>query len=90
VAFILEGDVGQFQLAAALHEDTLRAVDQDVVDRIVLQQRLQRSKPLYLEEEVLVELQPLLAGQDDVHLGQRLGRDGRDLRAQFRLATKKW
>lgn len=44
VAFILEGDVGQLQLARAFHKDPVRPVDQNIVDRFVLEQRLQAGQ----------------------------------------------
>ena len=44
VLFILEGDVAELQLAAAFDEDALRPVDENIVDRLVLQQRFKRTE----------------------------------------------
>jgi hypothetical protein len=60
----------------------MRAVHEDVVDRFVLQERLERAKARHLVEQVLVELLALLAVEDDRHLLERLGRDRDDLGAQ--------
>jgi hypothetical protein len=82
VLLVLEGRVGELQLARAFDEDLLRAVHEDVVDRVVLQERLERAKARHLVEEVLVELLALLAVEDDRHLLERLGRDRDDLGAR--------
>ncbi len=82
VAFVLEGDVGQLQLAGAFDEDLMRAVDQDIVDRVVLQQRLQRAEAGDLVVELLVQRLPFLAVQHHGHLFQRLAGDRGDLGPQ--------
>ncbi len=48
VGIVLEGDVRLLQNSAALHVDRVVGVDQDVVDRGVLQQRLQRAQSKHL------------------------------------------
>ena len=68
--FVLEAHTGRLEHTAALDIDALVAVDQDVVDSFVFEQRLERTKPGHLVEnfrdEVVelfrVERQPL--GQD--------------------------
>ena len=45
VIVVAEVDRRQFQLAAPLHINLEGAVDQDVIDRVVLEQRLNRSQP---------------------------------------------
>jgi hypothetical protein len=82
VLLVLEGRVAERELARALDEDLLRAVHQDVVDRVVLKERFERAEARHLVEEVLVELLALLPVEDDRHLFQRFGRDRDDLGAQ--------
>jgi hypothetical protein len=71
VVVVAEPDRRDLQLATALDIDLERAVDQDVGDRVVLEQRLDRPKPDHLVEHrgaQLVEFggvqrQPLGAGE---------------------------
>ncbi len=46
VLFVFECRVRQLKLTIALDENLLRAVDQDIADRIILKERLQRAKPV--------------------------------------------
>ncbi len=85
VLLVLEGHVRERQLSGPLDEDAVRAVDQDVVDVVVLQQRLERAQAGDLVVELGGERGALLAAQDDVHLAQRLGGDVGDLGAQVLL-----
>jgi hypothetical protein len=53
VGIVAEVDAGLFQAAAALHEDVLGAVDQNVADRAVLQEQLQRTEAEGLVQHLL-------------------------------------
>ena len=52
VPIVLEDDVGLFELAFALHVDLIRPVDENVRDRRVAQQRLERAEAEQLVEHV--------------------------------------
>ena len=78
VAFVLEGDVGQGQLAVAFDEDALGAVDQNIVDGFVFQQGFQRTQTHHLVKEVLVQGGAVFLVQRDRHFVQRFGDDGGD------------
>jgi len=59
--------IGQFQLAVAFHENLLRAVDQNIVDRVILEQGFQRTKARHLEEQILAEGLAFFTAEDDTH-----------------------
>ncbi len=85
VVVIAEADGGQFQLAPPLHIDLERAVDQDVGDAVVLEQRLQRTQPRHLVQHRGAQVLQL-----GVIEGQALGpreilRHGAYLTAKLRL-----
>ena len=61
VVVVVEGNVGPLQLAAALHVNGLRAVDEDVGDGRVLQQRFERAQPERLVEHLVDQPLALLA-----------------------------
>ncbi len=84
VRVVAEGDVGEFQLAAALHVDLLGPVDQDVGDRVVGEQRLERTEAEHIVEQHGDEI-PLLE-QVEAHLlfGEDLTDDLGDLAGEFR------
>ena len=63
--FVFEGDVAQLQLTGTFDEHLLRAVDQNIVDRLILQQGFQRTEAGDLVIEVLVQGRAILAVQDD-------------------------
>ena len=52
---VAELDVGLFQLAAAFDVDLVRAVDQDIADRRVLEQHFQRAEAEGLVEHLVDE-----------------------------------
>ena len=83
--FVLEGDVGQFQLAITFHENLLWAVDQNIVDRVVLQQGFQRAKTRHLEIQILVQGLAFLAVQHDPHGFQSFGGNRVDFLTQIHL-----
>ena len=83
VRLVLERDVRLLQLAVPLDEAVLVTVDQDVVDRGVLEQRLERAKPDHLVDDVVdqrlefraIDGKPLLAGlfeNEIMHLAAHL------------------
>src|SRR5579872_464990 len=71
VVVVAEADGREFELAVPLDVDLERPVDQDVGDRVVLQQGLDRPQTHHLVEDVgaqflefgAVQRQPLLAGE---------------------------
>ena len=73
---VAELDVAQRQLALALDEDLLRPVDQDVGDRVVGQQRLQRAEPQHVVDQDRDQV--TLLGQVDPQ-AQLIANDGDDL-----------
>jgi len=66
VVVVAELDVGLLQLAAALDVDLVRPVDQDVADRRILEQHLQRSKAERLVEHLVDEALALHAVEQRV------------------------
>ena len=66
VVVVAELDVGLLQLAAALDVDLVRPVDQDVADRRVLEQHLQRAEAEGLVEHFVDELLALHAVEERV------------------------
>ncbi len=52
VRVVLEDEIGRFELAFALDVDLVRAVDQDVRDARIREQRLERPEPEQLVEDV--------------------------------------
>ena len=83
VAFVLEGDVGQFQLARAFHEDLLRAVDQNIVDRLILEQGFERTEAHHLVKQFLVQDLTVLAVEDDVLFLKEFRRNRLDFLTQI-------
>src|SRR3546814_8921358 len=71
------------ELSAALDEDVAVAVHQDVGDRRVLQQRLDRPEAQQLVEDVIDELRLLLAVQRLVLSDQQLAHHLADLAAEL-------
>ena len=66
VVVVAELDVGLFHLAAALDVDLVRPVDQDVADRRVLEQHLQRAEAERLVEHLVDEALALHAVEQRV------------------------
>ena len=82
MAFVLEGDVGQFQLAVAFDKNLLRAVDQNIVDGVVFQQRFKRAEAFDLVVQLLVQRMAFVAVQNDAAFLQEFGCDCADFVAQ--------
>ena len=68
---VAERDVGQFELAAAFDVDLLRAVDHDVGDGLVGEQRLERAEPEHVGDQRFDELALLGEVQLDLGLGEQ-------------------
>jgi hypothetical protein len=80
VLLVLEGDVGELELARPFHEDLLGAVDQDIVDRVVLEKRLQRTEAPHLVRRRSWTSWPRSSRlMRHPHIGQGLIRDALDL-----------
>ena len=62
-AFVVEADVGQLQQSLALHVDLMVAVDQNVGDGRVLQQRLERTQAEDLVQHLMADMLLLGRGQ---------------------------
>ena len=73
------------QLAAALDEDVVRVVDQDVRDCRVAEERLHRTEARHLPDDVLDDLVALGLGQRRRFGAQELGDREADLRRDFAL-----
>ena len=83
---VTETDVGEGNPAGAFDEDTVGAVDHDVGDAVVLEQRLERAKAQHVVHQLArklalltaIELDPLIRrdlGEQTLHLdGEPLGR----------------
>ncbi len=82
VVVVAELDAGLLHLAAPLDVDVLRAVDQDVADRVVLQQHFQRSQAEGLVEHLLDQPLPLVAVEQRVFRVAQVLDDQADLAAQ--------
>ena len=71
---VLEAHAGRLQYAAPLDIDAFVAVDQDVVDAWVLEQRLERAETRHLVKDFRNEIVELL-GVEREPLGQHILRD---------------
>ena len=78
---VAKRDIGQFELAAALDIDLLRAVDHDVGDALVGDQRFERPEPEHVGDQRFDELALL----DEVQLYLGLGEQLLDPAGQLRL-----
>ncbi len=81
VRVVLEADFSFFEHAGALDVDFFGSVDQDVVDRRVLQQRLERAEGEHFVEDGARELLSLLWREWNFDLGDDLLDDGESLPA---------
>ena len=63
MAVVVEANVGKFELAALLNEDSLRTVDHDFSDTVVIEQRNERTKTEQLIADVVNNLKAIRAGQ---------------------------
>ena len=79
VVVVLEDDVGQLELAAALDVDLARAVDHDLGDGLVAQERLERPEADDLVGDLLEHPDPLGAGEGEAFLVDDLAEDLLDL-----------
>jgi hypothetical protein len=79
VVVVLEDDVRQLQLAGALDVDLARAVDHDLGDRLVTQERLQRPEADDLVRDLLEHPDALGAGEGQALLVDDLAEDLLDL-----------
>ena len=82
VVVVAERDAGLFHLAAALDVDVLRAVDQDVADRRVLQQQLERAEAERLVEHLFDQPLALVAVEQRVFGVAQVFDDEADFAAQ--------
>ena len=71
---VLEPNAGGLEHAAPLDIDAFMAVDQDVVDGVILEQWLQRAEALHLVEDFRYEIVQFL-GIERQPLGQDILRD---------------
>ena len=83
MAVVAEDHAGNLQLALALDIDLLRAVDHDVGDRLVGEQRLQRTEPEHFVEHDLDEFALLDLIELQFFFLQDLADDVGDLQRQF-------
>ena len=79
VVVVLEDDVGQLELARALDVDLARAVDHDLGDGLVAQERLERAEADDLVGDLLEHPDALGAGQGEAFLVDDLAEDLLDL-----------
>ena len=79
VVVVLEDHVGQLQLAGALDVDLARAVDHDLGDALVAQERLERPEADDLVGDLLEHPDALGAGQGEAFLVDDLAEDLFDL-----------
>ena len=79
VVVVLEDDVRELEAAAALDVDLARAVDHDLRDRLVAEQRLQRTETDDLVGDLLEHPDALGAGQGEAFLVDDLAEDLFDL-----------
>ena len=79
VVVVLEDDVRQLELARSLDVDLARAVDHDLRDRLVAQERLQRAEADDLVGDLLEHPDALGAGQGEALLVDDLAEDLLDL-----------
>ena len=80
--FILEGDVAEFELARAFDKDLVRAIDENIVDRVILEQGFKRTEALDLVIEFLGELRTVLAVEDDAFFFENLAGNRADFGPQ--------
>ena len=83
MAFVFECGVGQFQLTGPFNEDLLRAVHENIVDRVVLQKRFKRTKAGHFVIKVLIQRLTLFAVQNNAHFVERFAGNGDDLGAEI-------
>jgi hypothetical protein len=80
---VAEADLGQLQLTLALDVDLLRAVDHDVVDRLVRKQRLERPEPDHVVDQGDGQLLLLATGHRQLLFGDDLRDQLGDLALQL-------
>ena len=85
VVVVLEDDVRQLELAGALDVDLARAVDHDLGDGLVAQERLERAEADDLVGDLLEHPDALGAGQGEALLVDDLAEDLLDLAADLDL-----
>ena len=79
VVVVLEDDVRELELAGALDVDLARAVDHDLGDRLVAQERLERTETDDLVRDLLEHPDPLGTRQREAFLVDDLAEDLLDL-----------
>ena len=84
VLVVLERRGHALQLAAALDEDVLVGVDQDVTDGRVVQQRLDRAEPEHVVQQLDEKHFALAEAERDVFFGEQLA----EQRADFALSAR--
>jgi hypothetical protein len=85
VVVVLEDHVGQLELAVPLDVDLARAVDHDLGDRLVAEERLERPEADDLVGDLLQHPDPFGAGQGQAFLLDDLAEDLLDLAADLDL-----
>ena len=85
VVVVLEHDVGELEPALALDVDLARAVDHDLADALVAQERLERAEADDLVGDLLEHPHPLGAGEGEALLVDDLAEDLLDLAADLDL-----
>ena len=88
VLVVLEGDVGQLQPAFTLDVDLLRAVDHDLGDGLVAQERLERAEAEDLVGDLLEHAHALGAGEGEALLVGDLAEELLDLAPDLDLVAE--
>ena len=74
VRVIVEGDVGHFQLAGPFDEDLLWAIDQNIVDGVVLKKRFKGPEPRHFVIKFLVQRRPVIPVEHNAALFEQFQR----------------
>ncbi len=85
---VAELDLGELELALALDEGLVRAVDHDVADRRVGEQLFERPEAEQLVDQHLLERELLAAVEVDLQLGEHLADDRAEFLGQLVLAER--